>query len=120
MSKFAANLTHLTCGADVAVAFGTARPAGADPLPEPTIPEVMGVQLKNGPDWTCERLREAHAMGFRIVRKGMYWNAVEKVKGVYVFSDYDEQMACAQELGLTVVVTLFGGNELFEKEAGST
>lgn len=118
MSKFAANLTHLTCGAVVAVAFGTARPADADPLPEPTIPEVMGVQLKNGPDWTCERLREAHAMGFRIVRKGMYWNAVEKVKGVYVFSDYDEQMACAQELGLTVVVTLFGGNELFETEAG--
>ncbi|NCA66485.1 MAG: hypothetical protein EOM87_00315 [Clostridia bacterium] len=109
MSKFAANLTHLSCGAVVAVAFGTARPAGADPLPEPTIPEVMGVQLKNGPDWTCERLRKAHAMGFRIVRKGMYWNAVEKVKGVYVFSDYDEQMACAQELGLTVVVTLFGG-----------
>ena len=120
MSKFAANLTHLTCGAVVAVAFGTARPAGADLLPEPTIPEVMGVQLKNGPDWTCERLRKAHAMGFRIVRKGMYWNAVEKVKGVYVFSDYDEQMACAQELGLTVVVTLFGGNELFETEAGST
>ena len=118
MNKFAASLSPLTRGAVVAFAFGAAHVshAAAGPLPEPTIPEVMGVQLKNGPDWTRERLREAHAMGFRLVRKWMYWSSVEKVKGAYDFADYDEQMACAQELGLTVVVTLFGGNGLYEKE----
>ncbi|MGI5868113.1 MAG: cellulase family glycosylhydrolase [Kiritimatiellia bacterium] len=122
MNKFAISLSHLTCGAVMAVAFGAAHVGAAAgpaaPLPSPTIPDVMGVQLKNGPDWTRKRLEEAQAMGFRIVRKGMYWGSVEKTRGVYDFSDYDEQMACAKQLDLTVVVTLFGGNALFEKKEG--
>lgn len=120
MSGTLPTLSPLSCAAVAAVAVGAAGVLSglAQPLPEPTIPAVMGVQLKNGPDWTSERLDEARAMGFRIVRKGLYWSSVEKVKGAYDFSGYDAQLARAKQLGLTVVVTLFGGNELYEKEAG--
>ena len=92
--------------------------AAESPLPPLGFPQTMGVQLKNGADWTCARLEEAQALGFRLVRKGMYWNSVEKQKGVYDFSGYDEQLACAKKLGLTVVVTLFGSNDLYEKKEG--
>ena len=114
MSGTLPTLSPLSCAAVAAVAVGAAGVLSglAQPLPEPTIPAVMGVQLKNGPDWTSERLDEARAMGFRIVRKGMYWSSVEKVKGAYDFSGYDAQLARAKQLGLTGVVTLFGGNEL--------
>ena len=92
--------------------------AAESPLPPLGFPQTMGVQLKNGADWTCARLEEAQALGFRIVRKGMYWNSVEKQKGVYDFSGYDEQLACAKKIGLTVVVTFFGSNDLYEKKEG--
>lgn len=99
-----------------AVVFALGASSVADPLPPLGFPQGMGVQLKNGADWTTGRLEEAQALGFRIVRKGMYWNSVEKQKGVYDFSGYDEQLACAKKLGLTVVVTFFGSNDLYEKQ----
>lgn len=99
-----------------AVVFALGTASLADPLPPLGFPQGLGVQLKNGADWTCGRLEEAQALGFRIVRKGMYWNSVEKEKGVYNFSGYDEQIACAEKLGLTVVVAFFGSNDLYEKQ----
>lgn len=85
----------------------------AGPLPEPGFPQCLGVQLKPE-SFTVETLDQAHAMGFRIVRRGFYWNAVEKEKGTYTFEAYDAQMAHAKELGLTVIGCLFGGNKLYE------
>lgn len=113
-SRFTHSSFCLMAAGGVALALGAY--AESSPLPEPVFPDVLGVQLKNGPDWTVGRLEEAQALGFRIVRKGMYWNSVEKEKGVYNFSGYDEQIACAKKLGLTVVVTFFGSNDLYEKQ----
>jgi len=87
----------------------------ADPLPPQRIPDVCGVQLKNH-NFTAEDMKQLHDMGFRIIRKGIYWNAVEKEKGVYDFSAFDEQMNEAKRLNLKVVGCLFGGNKLYEDD----
>lgn len=87
------------------------------PLPERGVPQSCGVQLKPE-SWNADTLKKAHEMGFKVVRKGFYWNAVEKEKGVYDFSKSDEQMKLAKELDLTVVVTLFSGNKLYGEDKG--
>lgn len=78
-------------------------------LPEPGFPQCVGVQLK--PDtWNDATLNEVAKLGFKIVRRGIYWSAVEKEKGVYDFSKFDAQMKTCKDLGLTVIVCLFGNN----------
>jgi hypothetical protein len=84
-------------------------------LPEAGVPYCCGVQLKTH-NFTIETLNQVHRLGFRIVRRGFYWNSVEPEKGVYDFSGYDEQMQHARKLGLTVVGCLFGGNKLYEDD----
>lgn len=82
-------------------------------LPEPGFPQCAGVQLKGD---TCDdaTLEDVAKIGFRIVRRGFHWNAVEKEKGVYDFSKFDPQMKKCKALGLTVIVCLFGNNALYE------
>ena len=87
----------------------------AELLPAVGIPQSCGVQLKTH-NFTPETLDHAHDLGFRSVRRGFYWKAVEKTKGEYDFSDYDETMAHAKKLGITVVGVLFGGNKLYEDD----
>jgi len=55
-------------------------------------------------------------MGFRVVRRGFYWESVVPEPGQYDFSGYDTQMNRARELGLTVVGVLFGNNKRFEND----
>ncbi len=100
-------------GGVVAAAIGAVSSSLAGALPSPGFPGALGVQLK--PDnFNAGTLEQAQALGFRVVRRGFYWNAVEKEKGVYNFEGYDAPMARAKELGLTVVACLFGGNRLYE------
>ena len=78
------------------------------------IGEGIGIQLK-ADGWNIETLDKVSGLGFKIVRRGFYWDAVEREKGAYDFSGFDVQMAHASKLGLTVVGCLFGGNSLYEK-----
>jgi hypothetical protein len=94
-------------------AAGWSIEVNAATLPDGRLPDCLAVQMK--PDnFKPEVMDKAKALGFRIIRKGVYWNGVEKEKGVYDFSAYDVQMAHAKELGLTVIGTLFSGNKLYE------
>ena len=78
-------------------------------LPEPGFPQCAGVQLK--PDtWNDATIQDVAKLGFRLVRRGIYWSAVEKEKGVYDFSKFDREMKTCKDLGLTVVICLFGNN----------
>ncbi len=90
----------------------------ASPIPDrPGIPQSCGIQMKND-TYTAETIANAHALGFRIVRRGLYWSAIEKERGVYTFDSYDPQLAKARELGMTTVLTLFGSNQKLYDNAG--
>ena len=91
--------------------------AGAYDLPPCTVPMNIGVQMKTD-TFNEATLREVRGLGFRVVRRGLYWNVVEKEKGVYDFSSVDAQMKVCKELGLTVIVTLFSSNSLYEEPRG--
>ncbi len=104
-------------GAALSLAMGLVAltVSAADPLPRLGIPQSCGVQLK-GNNFNDETLQKVHDMGFRIVRRGLYWNAVEKEKGKYDFSSFDPQMNRAKELGIQVIGCLFGGNKMYEDD----
>jgi polysaccharide biosynthesis protein PslG len=84
-------------------------------LPEPGVPQSVGVQLKTQ-SFNIETINQVHDMGFRVFRRGIYWDAVEKEKGKYNFSAYDEQLNHAKQKGFRVVACLFGGNKLHEDD----
>ena len=86
-------------------------------LPPCTVPMNIGVQMKTD-TFNEATLREVRGLGFRVVRRGLYWNAIEKEKGVYDFSSVESQMKLCKELGLTVIVTLFSSNSLYEEPRG--
>jgi polysaccharide biosynthesis protein PslG len=85
----------------------------AGTLPEMGVPHSVGVQLKNH-NYERADLERVRELGARVIRKGLYWGAVEKEKGVYDFERYDRLMNDAEELGLTVVGCLYGNNKLYE------
>ncbi len=100
----------------MAVCFAASFAFAANPIPSrPGVPESCAVQLKTH-NFTTDVLDQVHEMGFTAVRRGFYWNAVEKEKGVYTFEMYDEQMAHAKELDLTVIICLFAGNKMYEED----
>jgi len=103
-------------GVILAVACMATAPAPAGlPISDPGIPQSCGVQLKNHNFATAD-LQKVRSLGFRIIRKGIYWDAVEKAKGAYDFAVYDRLMRDAKDLGLTVVACLFSGNTLYEDD----
>ena len=101
-----ARTSHPVC---LPLFFASALAATAYELPSPGIPQSCSVQMKDN-TFNAETLELVHSMGFRIVRRGVYWGRVESEKGQYDFSLYDAPMDKARDLGLTVIVTLFGGN----------
>lgn len=115
MSPASKSVPSSSCGVLAASVFAAAlsTSAATSPLPELGFPQALGVQLKTE-SFTLETLDQAYALGFRVVRRGFYWNGIEKEKGVYTFDAYDAQMAHAKKLGLTVVACLFNGNKLYE------
>lgn len=84
-------------------------------LPVPGIPQSCYIQLKTH-NYDIKTLNEVHAAGFRGVRRGFYWNAVETEKGTYDFSKYDEQMNHSRSLGLSTIGVLFNSHKDYEDD----
>ena len=105
-------LTLTALGADTG-----ARPAA---LPELTVPQSCSVQLKeNNKD--AANLDQIREVGFKYVRRGFLWSAVEKKPGVYDFTPYDTLVTNAHARGLSVLATIALGNPLYapvHEEAG--
>jgi hypothetical protein len=100
----------------IAAPFTVPAFAAADGgLPEADVPQSVGVQLK-GHNFNAATIDAVHDVGFRVVRKGIYWDVVEKEKGRYDFSAFDEQLNHAKRRGLRVVACLFGNNALYEDD----
>lgn len=103
----------LSCGAVLVAALVVcARLASAAPLPEKTVPQSCGMQLKAN-NCRPETLDEIRGLGFRAVRRGFIWESIEKKKGVYDFSAYDPLLADARKRGLRVLGCIAFGNKLY-------
>lgn len=85
--------------------------AGSFPVAQ--IPNTVSIQLKNG-DNTVRGMDLVEDGGFKMVRKGVYWSTTEKVRGTYDFTAVDPLVADAEERGLTILMTLYGTNSLYE------
>ena len=88
---------------------------GSGNLPDRTVPNSLGMQTK---DHSCstQDIKAISELGAKYIRKGIYWESVEKEKGVYDFSDYDPIIQDAEDNGLFVLGCLFGGNLLYEDD----
>ena len=86
--------------------------AAAAPLPDKTLPAAFGMQLKPK-DTAPECLDAVRGAGFRLVRRGFHWEAIEKAKGVYDFAGYDAFLDEARKRGLRVLGCIAFGNKLY-------
>ena len=96
--------------------FWACSPVNAQPFhPVAGVPQSCGVQLKTH-NFTTHTIDQVNETGFGVFRRGIYWDAVEKEKGVYTFDAYDKQFNHARKLGMTVLGCLFGNNKLYEDD----
>ena len=79
-------------------------------LPDSTIPQSCGVQLKanNNKADNLDLVRDA---GFKYIRRGFIWPSVEKTEGVYDFSEYDRLVKECEDRGLSIIGCIALNNE---------
>jgi len=101
--------------APLAAALVCAGSAFALELPDMTVPNTLGMQIKSSAPEDLQRVAQT---GVRFMRRGFYWDAVEKERGVYTFSGYDAMMDEADRLGIRIIGCLFSNNKsLYEPDA---
>ena len=84
-----------------------------NPLPGRTIPEAVGFNLHiTGPDRDLDRINES---GIKFVRKDLFWNSVERLKGQYSFSEYDRLLLGLEQRGIRAILILCYGNPIYPK-----
>ncbi len=105
-----------TAATEPVAATAKALPQG---LPGRTLPAAIGMQTKPGTS-TAEELTKIRAAGAGFIRRGFYWREVEKEKGKYDFTTYDELLKNTEARGLRVLGCLFSGNRLYGKGAVMT
>ena len=99
-------------GVLVIAVFAGVRNAPAASIPDMTVPQSCGVNLKGHCD-SAEHLDMVRGLGIKAVRRGFIWGAVEKERGVYDFSAYDRLMKDCKERGLTVLGAMAFANKLY-------
>lgn len=82
-------------------------------LPQFVIPDCLGVNIHftSGQE---EQIKKIAAAGFRFIRMDFHWSAVEKLKGQYDFSAYDELVADLDRHGIRPLFILDYGNVLYD------
>jgi len=78
--------------------------------PEPVVPKPYGMQLKSH-NKDEKNLDELQQLGIHIVRRGLLWHNIEKKKGEYDFSAYDELVNGVEKRGMVLLATLALNNE---------
>ncbi|MAX23097.1 MAG: hypothetical protein CMJ19_01220 [Phycisphaeraceae bacterium] len=79
------------------------------------VPQSCGVQLKTH-NFNIATIDQVNEVGFSTFRRGVYWYAVEKEKGVYNFDKYQEEFDHAKSKGMRILGCLFGNNKLYEDD----
>ena len=110
-------IPHLPGGAaaDVYTSFAIVRPhASADPLSSP-----FGAMTHFAQGMSLDVLPLLKKIGICSNRDEHYWADVEKTKGVYRFSDYDNAyMKACQDNGVHPLIELTFGNKYYDDPAG--
>jgi polysaccharide biosynthesis protein PslG len=88
--------------------------ARAATFPDLVIPQTSSIQLKPGNADPAD-LDKIQSLGFKCVRRGFTWQAIEAKKGVYDFRKYDALMSELNSRGISVIGCLAFGNKLYGK-----
>ncbi|HLI47515.1 MAG TPA: cellulase family glycosylhydrolase [Chthonomonas sp.] len=89
------------------------------PLPTPSIPDSLGVNI-HFTDPAPNRLDLLAAAGFKWIRMDFSWSDTEHERGVYNFSDYDRLMAGLRRAHIRALFILDYGNDLYQHGAPTT
>ncbi len=92
--------------------FASAGTAFADSFPSDILPQSAGIQLKSG-NTSAENLDQIQALGFKYVRRGFIWFAIEKTPGQFDFSAYDRLVDDAEKRGLHILGCLALNNKAY-------
>jgi hypothetical protein len=89
-------------------------PAQAAELPQPVLPQGVGVNIH----FTRGHARDLDLIavaGFKVVRMDFAWGGIERKKGEYDWSAYDELTAGLEKRGLRPMYILDYSNRLYEE-----
>ncbi|MDH7601001.1 MAG: cellulase family glycosylhydrolase [Armatimonadota bacterium] len=83
-------------------------------LPNPVIPDCLGVNIHftGREDSQVEQIAQA---GFRFIRMDFHWHVVEKERGTYDFTAYDELVDSLAARGIRPLFILDYGNPLYDR-----
>jgi hypothetical protein len=80
-----------------------------------TLVDLSSVQIVGNVPFRSQ-VQQASALGVKRVRFAVRWFEVEKSRGTYSWAETDQKMQLVKQLGMTPIITLFGGNDLFEDQ----
>ncbi len=87
-------------------------------IPEPILPAGVGVNIHfvTGHERDLDLIRDA---GFKFIRMDFGWEAIEKQKGQYDWSAYDELLSNLEQRGLRALFILDYSHRLYEETVTS-
>jgi polysaccharide biosynthesis protein PslG len=93
--------------------------SSAQELPEPTIPNGVGVNIHfvTGHKEDLDLIQSA---GFKFVRMDFGWAGIETQKGQYRWSEYEQLLDNLDQRGIRAVLILDYSNPLYESQVTST
>lgn len=105
--------------ARITIALGTlllasVTPVSAATLPGTTLPAGVGVNI-HFTRGNTQSLDMIAAAGIRVVRMDFFWNTIERSKGVYDWSAYDELVGNLEARGLQPYFILDYSNTIYEQ-----
>ncbi|HEY3283685.1 MAG TPA: hypothetical protein VGN26_15575, partial [Armatimonadota bacterium] len=100
--------------ASTALAQGAGRNRKLYPLPQPSVPGSLGVNIHFTDPQPGEASRIAGG-GFRWIRMDFTWSAIERQKGRYDFSAYDRLLTALKPEGIRPIFILCYGNDIYEE-----
>ncbi len=99
----------------LSLVFMTSMSANAELPMTSGVPQSCGVQLKTH-NFNTATIDQVNEVGFSTFRRGVYWDAVEKEKGVYNFDQYQKEFDHAKSKGMRILGCLYGSNKLYEDD----
>ena len=95
-------------------ALGSAALAQEKGLPKQAIPDCLGVNIHFAGHETAQ-LDQIAAAGFRFVRMDFTWDNIEKEKGKYNFTPYDQLLSDLDKRGMRTIFILDYSNPLYNE-----
>jgi polysaccharide biosynthesis protein PslG len=108
----AKRLRFLALGLCFLTSCSSTQTAWAGPWPDDTITGGLGVWAdpERTEDDEMDRIK---SLGMNYIRMDMRWNEVEQLRGQYVWTEFDRNMASLHDHNLKAIVILQGGNAAY-------